>query len=98
MDLQTLLDEKQMTKYRLSQISGVPKTVILDICSGKSSLQKCSARTVQLLAKPLTAPWKILWRWIPPMRTSTLSTDFLKNMSASLAIEDSGQKEDQSLR
>ena len=38
MNLQTLLDQRNMTKYRLSQISGVPKTTVIDICSGKSEL------------------------------------------------------------
>lgn len=53
MDLQSLIDSKNITKYHLSKISGIPKTTIADICSGKSSLQKCSAKTVQLLAKAL---------------------------------------------
>ena len=35
MNLQTMLDQRNMTKYRLSQISGVPKTTVIDICSGK---------------------------------------------------------------
>ena len=53
MDLQDYIDSKNITKYHLSQISGVPKTTVIDICSGKSSLQRCSARTVQQLAKAL---------------------------------------------
>lgn len=53
MNLQEYIDSRNITKYHLSQISGVPKTTIMDICSGKSSLQKCSARTVQQLAKAL---------------------------------------------
>ena len=53
MNLQEYLDSRNITKYRLSQVSGVPKTTIIDICSGKSSLQKCSARTVQQLARAL---------------------------------------------
>lgn len=53
MSLQNYLDSKNITKYHLSQISGVPKTTVLDICSGKSSLKNCSARTVQQLAKAL---------------------------------------------
>ena len=28
MDLQTYIDERNLTRYRLSQISGVPKTTI----------------------------------------------------------------------
>ena len=51
MNLQNYLDSRKMTKYNLSKISGVPKTTVIDICSGKSSLQRCSARTVQQLAK-----------------------------------------------
>ena len=52
-EMQRLLGEKALTKYKLSQISGVPKTTIMDICSGKSKLEQCSARTVYLLAKAL---------------------------------------------
>ncbi len=47
------LSNENIAKYHLSQISGIPKTTVIDICSGKSSLQKCSARTVQQLAKAL---------------------------------------------
>ena len=53
MDLQRLLDERKMTKYKLSQISGVPKTTILDICSGRSSLENCNAKTVYQIAVAL---------------------------------------------
>lgn len=53
MTFQEYLDSRNITKYHLSKISGVPKTTVIDICSGKSSLQKCSARTVQQLAKAL---------------------------------------------
>lgn len=53
MSLQEYIDSKNITKYRLSKISGVPKTTLTDICSGKSKLQNCSARTVQQLASAL---------------------------------------------
>lgn len=53
MTLQTYLESKNITKYHLSKISGVPKTTILDICAGRSSLERCSARTVRQLAKAL---------------------------------------------
>lgn len=56
MTLQTYLDRRNMTKYHLSKISGVPKTTILDICAGRSSLERCSAKTVQQLAKALDCP------------------------------------------
>lgn len=53
MDLQTFLDQRNMTKYHLSKISGVPKTTIIDICAGRSSIERCSAKTVQQLARAL---------------------------------------------
>ena len=53
MTLQMLLDNENITKYQLSKISGVPKTTVIDICSGKSSIGKCSAKTVYKIAKAL---------------------------------------------
>lgn len=53
MDLQTLLNQKQITKCHLSKISGVPKTTIMDICAGRSKIERCSAKTIQQLAKAL---------------------------------------------
>lgn len=53
MDLKTLLSERKMSMYRLSQISGVPKTTVIDICTGKSAIEGCTAKTVMLLAKAL---------------------------------------------
>lgn len=53
MNLQTILQEKGMTMYHLSKVSGVPKTTVLDICSGKSEIGACNARTVHRLSKAL---------------------------------------------
>lgn len=53
MYLQTMLDQRNITKYHLSKISGVPKTTVIDICSGKSSLDRCSAKTVYQIAQAL---------------------------------------------
>lgn len=53
MYLQTLLNQKNISKYRLSQISGVPKTTLIDICAGRSSIENCSAGTIYKLAKAL---------------------------------------------
>ena len=48
-----LLKEKNITKYRLSKDSGIPYSTISDICSGKTSLEKCSAETVYKLSRIL---------------------------------------------
>jgi len=53
MDLNDLLEQKDITKYRLSKLSGVPQTTIVDICSGKAKIEKCSADTIYKLAKAL---------------------------------------------
>ncbi len=53
MNLHTLLAEKNISMYRLSKTSGIPKTTIIDICSGKSDIRKCSALTVYKIAKTI---------------------------------------------
>ncbi len=53
MNLQTMLKEKGLTMYQLSKASGVPKTTVIDICSGKSEIGSCNARIVQRLSKAL---------------------------------------------
>lgn len=53
MKLQDFLERQNITKYHLSKVSGVPKSTISDICSGKSNIERCSAKTVQQLAKAL---------------------------------------------
>jgi plasmid maintenance system antidote protein VapI len=53
MTFQELLNQKHITKYYLSKISGVPKTTITDICTGKSEIERCSAKTVYQLSLAL---------------------------------------------
>lgn len=53
MNMQSMLQARNMSMYRLSQISGVPKTTVIDICSGKSNIEGCTARTVMQLSKAL---------------------------------------------
>lgn len=53
MTMQSMLREKNLSMYRLSRISGVPKTTVIDICSGKSDIEGCTAKTVMQLSKAL---------------------------------------------
>ena len=53
MNINHLLYQKNLTKYKLSKISGVPFTVISEISTGKSKLMNCTAGTVYKLAKAL---------------------------------------------
>lgn len=53
MSINEILSRHTMTKYRLAKDSGVPHTTIIDICSGKTKIEKCSAETLYKLAKTL---------------------------------------------
>lgn len=53
MVIDTLLEKRHMTKYRLAVEAGIPPATLNDICSGKTKLEKCSAETVYKLAKVL---------------------------------------------
>lgn len=56
MTIQQLLKEKNISRYQLAQISGVPWSTLSDICSGKTDLSRCSARTLLKLSNALDIP------------------------------------------
>jgi transcriptional regulator with XRE-family HTH domain len=60
LNIDALLNKKGMTKYRLSKSSGVPHTTVLDICSGKTQIEKCSGDTLYKLAKALDVSMETL--------------------------------------
>ncbi len=53
MVLNEMLEQKNITKYRLWKESGVPQATISDICTGKTRIEKCSAETIYRIAKVL---------------------------------------------
>ena len=53
MTISELCQQRGITKYRLAVDTGIPHTMLNDICSGKTELEKCSAETVYKLAKTL---------------------------------------------
>ena len=53
MDINQLLREKGLTKYRLSVLSGVPHATLSELCNGKTSIVRCSVETIYKLAKAL---------------------------------------------
>ena len=60
MVIDDLLQERNMTKYRLAVTAGIPHATLNDICSGKTRLEKCSAGTVYKLAKALGVSMELL--------------------------------------
>ena len=53
MDLNDFLEQKNMTKYKLSKVSKVPFATISDITTGKSKIKNCTGETLYKLAKVL---------------------------------------------
>ena len=53
MDVNDLMGQKAVTKYWLSQNSGVPYTTVCDICNGKTKIENCSVKTVYKIAEAL---------------------------------------------
>lgn len=60
MRINELLSEKNMSRYRLSKISGVPQATINDICNGKAKIEKCSAETIYKISKALDTTMEAL--------------------------------------
>ena len=60
MIIEELIKKNNITKYRLAVDSGVPHATLSDICSGKTSLLKCSTETVYKLAKALGVTMELL--------------------------------------
>lgn len=53
MTINDLLVTKELNVYRMSKISGIPKTTLFDIVSGKADLKDCTGRNLLKIAKYL---------------------------------------------
>jgi len=53
MNVNDIINEKRLSKYRVAKNSGIPYMTLNDICSGKTRLDKCGADTVYKLSKEL---------------------------------------------
>ncbi len=97
MSLQTILNDKNISMYRLSQISGVPKTTVIDICSGKSSIENCNAKTVLQLSRALNCSMEdIMQAADSNNHYETALPKYLKvsldNMKKAIKLKTSGKK------
>lgn len=50
MTINEMIKAKGMSKYSLSKTRGIPWATLSDICSGKTSLARCNAQTIQKLS------------------------------------------------
>lgn len=53
MTIQQLMQDMNISRYRLSKISGIPWATLADIYSGKTHLDRCGAGTLSKLSKAL---------------------------------------------
>ena len=53
MSINEILDNIGMTKYRLAKLAGIPNATLSELCSGKTSIEKCSGETLYKIAKVL---------------------------------------------
>ena len=60
MTIQQVLRERNLSRYQLSKRSGIPWATLADICSGKTSLTRCSAGTLSKLSAALDIPMEQL--------------------------------------
>lgn len=60
MIIEDLLAKRNMTKEQLASESGIPFTVVHDICSGNTKLEKCSAETIYNIVKALNISMELL--------------------------------------
>lgn len=60
MNLNIIIRQRGMTKYKVAKLSGVPHATLNDLCSGKSRIEKCSAETLYRIAKVLNVSMESL--------------------------------------
>lgn len=51
--IKEIMNNKNITQYRLAKDSGVPYSTINDICSNRAQIEKCSAETIYRISKVL---------------------------------------------
>jgi transcriptional regulator with XRE-family HTH domain len=53
MDINALIAQRGVTRYKVAKQAGIPQTTMTDICSGKTKMENCSGETIYKLAKTL---------------------------------------------
>ena len=53
MNINSLLAQKNFSKYKLSKVSGVPFTTVSEITTGKTKIKNCTGENLYRIAKAL---------------------------------------------
>ena len=106
MTLQQLIQERGLTKYRLTKDSGIPWATLADLCSRKTRLDRCGGGTLQKLAKALGLTIEELFSLEtvpmrdsngPPVDRSYLELDLPEDLEKSIANYLQGEAEHSSV-
>ena len=92
MTIQQILREKNLSRYQLSKKSGVPWATLADICSGKTTLSRCSAGTLMKLLITLTVE-KPQMHGGKPIDRSYLEKDLPASLDKALREYVQGEKD-----
>ena len=60
MSINEILNNIGMTKYRLAKLSGIPNATLSELCSGKTSIEKCTFEILYKIAKALNVSMEFL--------------------------------------
>ena len=60
MSINEILNDIGMTKYRLAKLTGIPNATLSELCSGKTSIEKCTGETLYKIAKVLNVSMESL--------------------------------------
>lgn len=60
MIVRELMEQKNISQYRLAKDSGIAYTTVNDICGGRARLEKCTAETIYRIAKALGVSMEVL--------------------------------------
>lgn len=60
MSINEILKNTGMTKYRLAKLSGISNATLSELCSGKTSIEKCTSETLYKIAKTLNVSMESL--------------------------------------
>lgn|GEM_PF-987476 len=83
MSLNEVMEQRQISIYKLSKSAGIPYATLHDVCAGKSRLEKCSADTVYKLATTLGVSMETLLE--PSMNRRQEFEEFLKEQAKIVA-------------
>ena len=81
MNINEIIIESGMSKYRVAKLSGIPHATLSDLCCGKTRIEKCSGETLYRLAKVLQVSMELLLAGVMEQKLELERMELLKIQS-----------------